>query len=287
MKSKFFKIILPVFSAILIATPVFAAAVGQIEGGDIFRVKNVTQGTSFVDPVSATCNDTVQFRARIHNPGPDPLQNVNVKVGLNDLSASISMTADNVQGGMTEAVTDTAGVNLDQGAKLSYVAGSAELLDANKSKIQSLDNSLFTSGVNVGTVGVSTEQKRFVQFDAQVVCEVPPIPPTPTPDCSDPAYAAEHPDECNPKPKDCDDPTYAAEHPDECSTPVPPTPTPVNPDTPVSPVTPDNGSKGSIPTSTPTTLPKTGGEVAGLFGLGGLTTSLGYYISSKRRLSRS
>jgi LPXTG-motif cell wall-anchored protein len=280
MKNKFFKIVLPVISAVLIATPVFAGAlVGQIEGGDIFWAKNVTQGSGFVDPASATCGNTVQFRARIHNPGPDALQNVTVKATpistakANSFSSVVSITADNVVGGMTEAVTDTAGVNLDQVAQLKYTAGSVELLDANGAKLRSLGDSLFTSGVNIGEVGVSTQQKRFVQFSAQVVCDVPPTPPTP--DCSDPTYATEHPDECNPKPKDCSDPTYAAEHPDECSTPVPPTP--------VSPVIPDNPQGGS----TPTELPKTGGEVAGLFGLGGLTTSLGYYISSKRRLSRS
>lgn len=42
-------------------------------------------------------------------------------------------------------------------------------------------------------------------------------------DCSDPAYAAAHPDQCQrvPEPRNCDNPRYRASHPDECRVPDP------------------------------------------------------------------
>ena len=58
-------VIVPVFS---MAGPALASPVGQIEGGDIYRVRNVTKNTDFTDPVSADLCDTVQFKVRIHNP---------------------------------------------------------------------------------------------------------------------------------------------------------------------------------------------------------------------------
>lgn len=160
---------------------VSAVAAGQIEGGDIYRVKNVTKNVDFTDPASATCGDTVQFKVRVHNPGPDALTNVNVKATLPSAAAtshSSTVTVSSENANPTSR-TDTAGVNLDKAGKLSYVNGSTELLDAHNSKLNTLGDTILTTGVNVGTVGVSTEQKRFVQFQAKVVCETPTTPETP------------------------------------------------------------------------------------------------------------
>lgn len=49
------------------------------------------------------------------------------------------------------------------------------------------------------------------------------------------------------------------------------------------PIDPPKPPKGH---NVPTELPQTGGEMLGLLGLGGLTTSAGYYISSRRKLSK-
>ena len=66
------KLLSVTLAAVMVPTLAFssvsALAAGQIEGGDIYRVKNV-KGGDFTDPVSATCGDTVQFKVRIHNPG--------------------------------------------------------------------------------------------------------------------------------------------------------------------------------------------------------------------------
>jgi hypothetical protein len=182
MKNKFFKIILPAILTFLVATPVFAASVGRINSGNIYTVKNITQGTAYTDPVSATCGNTVGFRGYLHNPGNDPLQNVVVKTTLdsgksNTFTSNLTVSADNAN---PNNVTDTATVNLDRAANLQYVAGSAELQDANGAKLRSLGDDLFSSGVNIGTVGVSTQQVRYVKFSAQVVCD--PTPPQPDPE---------------------------------------------------------------------------------------------------------
>jgi uncharacterized repeat protein (TIGR01451 family) len=55
---------------------------GQIEQGNIYRVKNVTSNSSFVTNGSAACGDTVMYRVRIHNGGPEALTNVKVSATL-------------------------------------------------------------------------------------------------------------------------------------------------------------------------------------------------------------
>src|SRR5512146_2060589 len=73
---------------------------GQIEQGDIYRVKNITTNSSFADNITAACGNTVQFRVRIHNGGPATLTNVRVAATLNGASSTshgsqVSLTADN------------------------------------------------------------------------------------------------------------------------------------------------------------------------------------------------
>jgi len=181
---------LVVVPVLTFASPAFATAdsdSGQIEQGNIYRVRNVSTNPNgeFVDPATATCGNTVQFRVRIHNPGPDPITNVKVTATLPGNSATshsskVSITADHVGG---QVVTDTAGVNLDKPGTLNYVSGSTELLDAHGSKLNNLADGITSggAGVNIGTVGVSVEQKRFVQFQAKVNCPTPPETPPVTP----------------------------------------------------------------------------------------------------------
>lgn len=165
---------------VVAASSVSALTAGQIEGGDIYRVKNITKGIDFTDPVAATCGDIVQFKVRIHNPGPDALTGVKVSatfptVAATSHSSKVTVSADNAN---PTSTSDTAGVNLDKSGVLQYVAGSTELLDAHNSKLSTLPDGVVNGSVNVpGDVGVSTEQKRFVQFSAKVDC--PTTPPAP------------------------------------------------------------------------------------------------------------
>lgn len=169
---------------VLVAGVVSAAPAGQIEGGDIYRVRNVTKNTAFADPITADQCDTVQFRVRIHNPGPEDLTGVNVKATLNtEVAAShssvVTVSATNAN---PSSVSDSAGVNLSKAAGMSYVNGSTELLDQSGAKISTLGDTILSSGVSVpNDVGVSVEEKRFVQFQAKVDCPQPPVTPPVTP----------------------------------------------------------------------------------------------------------
>jgi uncharacterized repeat protein (TIGR01451 family) len=162
-----------------------AAAAGQIEGGDIYRVRNVTKNTDFTDPASADKCETVQYRVRLHNPGPDPVTNVNVKATLPATAGTSHSSTVTISGAnMNPATTsDTAALTLSESLKISYVPGTTQLLDANGGVLNTLPDTIFTSGVNVGTVGVSVQQKRFVQFQAKVDCPQPPQPQPSTGQC--------------------------------------------------------------------------------------------------------
>ena len=153
--------------------------VGQIEGGDIYRLRNVTKSGTFVNNANADVCDTVQFKVRIHNPGPNPLQNVNVKASLSQgtstsQSSTVTLTASNNY--KNEVITATAGVTINQPTTISYISGSTELLDSSGGRMQTLGDGIMNGGVNIGTVGVSLNQIRYVQFQAKVNCPEPPKP---------------------------------------------------------------------------------------------------------------
>jgi len=161
----------------LSSSAVLAAAAGSIEGGDIYRVRNVTENGSFTDPVNADKCETVQFKVRIHNPGPDPLTGVTVKATLpSTASTSISslVTVSAVNANPTSR-TDTAGVNLPAAYAINYEVGSTQLLDPSNTVMQNLPDGIVGNGVSVPNgVGVSLGQIRFVQFSAKIACpEVP------------------------------------------------------------------------------------------------------------------
>lgn len=225
-----------------------AATTGQIEGGDIYRVRNVSTNGEFTDPATGTCGNTFQFKVRIHNIGAYALENVKVSASLPSTSATSHSSKVTVSASNANEKTDTAGINLDKTAKISYVAGSTELLDAHNSKLQTLADGITTGGVNLpSTIGVSTEQKRFVQFSVKIDC-----PDKPKDNC--PVPGKEH------LPKDSP----------ECKT-TPPTTPPETPKTPKTPVTPAE-------------LPATGAAdvIAKLAGVVALTGASVYYVASRR-----
>lgn len=159
------------FSSVAIAVE---QPTGQIEGGNIYRVKNVTQNGDFVDPASAACGDTVQFRVRIHNVGAYALENVKVQATLPSQAATLHSSQMTVSASNGNTITDTAGVNLSESAKLTYVSGSTELLDANQAKLSTLADGIVGGGITLAdNIGVSTQQKRSVQFSAKVTCDTP------------------------------------------------------------------------------------------------------------------
>lgn len=170
--------------AIAFVSPAYATTTkGQIEGGNIYRIKNVTKNSDFVDPASADACNELQYRVRIHNPGPSTISNVNVKATLAAGAATRHVSTVTVSASDADpaSTSDGASVNLSSSQSLSYVAGSTQLLGANGEFMQTLPDSITTSGVNIGSVGVSIDKKRFVQFKVKVSCPQPTPTPTPTP----------------------------------------------------------------------------------------------------------
>lgn len=221
------------FTAVLVlALSGTAGAIGegQIAGGDIYRSKNVTKNGEFSDTTFADKCETLQYKIRLHNPGPTTVNNVNVKVNLpgNVDTTNVSTATITSQNSQPSVVSDTTTVKLSTAQKIDYVNGSTELLDTYSKHIAGLPDTIFSSGVNIGSVGVSLNEIKFVQFKAKVDCPKPPCednPQTPGDECNpckDNPNTSE--DECNP----CvDNPKTPA---DECN-PQPPKEQPKKPKT--------------------------------------------------------
>ncbi len=162
---------------------------GQIEQGDIYRVKNITSNSAFADNITASCGDTVEFRVRIHNGGPETLTNVKVAATLNSASSTshgsqVSLSADN---NLHDAVvTANAGVNTSAATSASYVSGSTQLLNysttpGGESVLQNLPDGILSGGVNIGSIGPLTTDTEEVQFQAKLNCPAAPVTPPATP----------------------------------------------------------------------------------------------------------
>lgn len=179
--SKFSKVAagLAVVPMLALSAPAFADTVyGQIEGGDIYHVQNVTANGELADSTNAACGDTVLFRVVVHNVGPGDLTNVKVAATLPGDSATshasqVSLSADNALD--NAVVTATASVKTSSTTTVSYVSGSTKLLDVNNAQLKALPDGITNGGVNIGTVGATTPQTEKVSFEAKVNC--PSTPP--------------------------------------------------------------------------------------------------------------
>lgn len=231
---------------------------GQIAGGDIYRVKNVTKNTDFSDTAFADKCETVQYKVRMHNGGPGIVTNVNVKATLpsNASTTNISTVTITGQNAQPSTVTDTATLKLSSALEVSYISGSTQLLDTYSHVISNLPDGILNGGVNIGNVGVSLNEIKFVQFKAKVECPKPECKHDCNP-CKDNPQTPE--DECHP----CIDNPKTEEN--ECKPETPPT----------------------TPPQTPPSLPNTGpGDViAAFFGVSSLSSILYYAVT--RKLSKS
>ncbi len=249
-----------VLTATLLAVPVVvlgasagALGEGQIERGDIYYSKNLTSGSNFADPTAADKCDTLQYKILMHNPGATPVTNVTIKVNLSSAATTqnVSTATISAQNAFPATVSDTATVNISTAQSVTYISGSTQLLDHTNTVINNLPDGITGSGVNIGTVGVSVNEVKYVQFKAKIDC--------PKPEC-------EH--DCNP----CkDNPNTPG---DECH------PCVDNPKTPV------NECKPTTPPNVPPELPNTGpGDVVAAFiGVTSISSILYYAIS--RRLAK-
>jgi hypothetical protein len=163
-----------IIPAVSIVAPVAADSPGVIGGGDIYRVKNVTQNTAFADSVNANACEELQYKVLLHNSGFSAAKNITVSAN----TASVSKATVNYIGDGPQTVSDTATVNLASAQSISYENGTTQLLDNKSNVIKSLPDGVTAGGVNVGNLDGSTSE--FVSFKAKVNCPTTPpkTPPT-------------------------------------------------------------------------------------------------------------
>ncbi len=167
----------------LSASQASAFSDGQIEGGNIYRVEDLTTNSGFANPVSANACDTLEYRARLYNPGSATLNSVNVQALIsNEKSATNTSTLDASAPNADPASTYAfAKVNLSSAQTLSYVSGSTQLLDQNDNPVRSLPDGITISGTGVGIGNLGPSVIEFVQFKVKVSC--PPTPQAPVYSC--------------------------------------------------------------------------------------------------------
>ncbi len=279
IKKKASAILLTVFAAVAMLSlsgVVSAMGEGQIEGGDIYKIKNVSKNTAFADPQSADKCETVQYKVRMHNPGPGVVNNVNVKATLPATASTqnvstVTITAQNAQ---PSTRSDTATLNISTAQKVEYISGSTQLLDTYSNVIKGLPDGIIGSGINIGSVGVSLNEIKFVQFKAKVDCPKEPCkdnPNTPGDECHPCKDNPKTPgDECNP----CKDNPNTPE--DECN------PCKDNPKTPQNECKPETPTTPTTP-QTPGKLPETGpgAVVASFVGVSSIS-GLAYHFIRRR-----
>lgn len=229
---------------LLVAAQASAIGEGQIEGGNFYRLRNVTKNTAFSDPATADPCEVIQYKIRLHNPGPGVVGSVNVRATLPSAAASSHVSTATVSGQNMQpaSVSDSATLSISSAQKITYVSGSTQLLDTNSAVISTLPDGITAGGVNIGDVGVSLEEIKHVQFRVTIDCPPPVTPPPPTP-------------------------------------PTPPTPPPTTPP----PTVTTTVQKTETQAPTPAALPAAGaGDVVGLFILTTTVSGLGYSIINRR-----
>lgn len=173
-------LVLSAAAAIIVPVAGLAGAVsadspGQIGGGDIYSVKNLTQNTKYSNSTTANACDEVQYSVRLHNPTFSGVKNIVVKASL-PAGASTSNTSQMIityTDGVASPVSDTAVVNLTSAQSISYESGSAVLYGTGGQVIRALPDGIVNgAGVNVGSLSGSTTE--YVNFKAKVSCPTPP-----------------------------------------------------------------------------------------------------------------
>lgn len=185
-------VVLAVPFAIVLGNSASGIGEGQIERGDFYYSKNLSTNSGYGDPTSAAKCQQILYKVRMHNPGVGTITNVRMHVNLPATKATqnvstVTITADNA---FPVTVSDTATVNISTAETVSYVAGTTQLLNAQNNVIANLPDGITNGEINIGSVGVSLNEIRFVQFKADISCETPP-PPTPVYSCDSLTVAAD------------------------------------------------------------------------------------------------
>jgi uncharacterized repeat protein (TIGR01451 family) len=169
--------------ASLAAAPMVAAdGTGQIEGGSgVYEIKNLTQNGAYADSITAKCGDEVEYSIRLHNSGYVAVNDINVTATLpNTASSSNTSNVDiTYTDGVVPSTTASASVTLDSASDtVNYEDGTAVLYDGNGNKIETLGDTVNTSGLSLGSLNGSTTE--YLNFKAEVKCPAPVTTTTPS-----------------------------------------------------------------------------------------------------------
>lgn len=173
-------LIVPVLALTGVAS---ATSVKSYIEGD-FKVKNVTDSGSYIDPANADACETVSYRVRLHNPGPDQvLTNVTVQASVPQATSTknVSTLIARASNASPSNTSDTATLNISSPQKLSYVAGSTQLLNSRGEVVKTLPDGITGAGVSIGDLGISLNEIKYVRFEMKVSCPTPPVTPPVTP----------------------------------------------------------------------------------------------------------
>jgi hypothetical protein len=154
-----------------------AGSPGQLGGGSIYQVRNVTQNTKYADASSTVCNDTVEYSLALSNTGYGTLTNINVAATLPSAGGTSTATATTDQGSGT-GNHGSVSVTVPTGDTMSLVDGTTKLYSASGTVLETLPDTITGSGVNAGTLNGSTVE--YVNFEAKVTCPTTTVTPPPT-----------------------------------------------------------------------------------------------------------
>ncbi len=166
---------------------VSAAGAGEIEGGNVnYTISNVTKGTGFSNTQSVDQCNIVEYRLHLYNPGPDPINDVNVEATINTITPYtqyVSTATVFAPDSLTPQINFQSTLNLSTAQTETYIKGSTVLLDSAGNVISSSANGTLADtittgagGINIGSLGASVQE--YLEFKAQVNC---PSVPTPQP----------------------------------------------------------------------------------------------------------
>lgn len=164
------------------ALPAMADSPGQIAGGPIYQIKNLTQNTAFATTATANACDNLEYAIQLDNPDYGMLNNVEVSVNLPSTvgTSNVSTMTASSSNGSPSTTTASATLNLTSAQSVSYVSGSTKLLNSTGGLIENLPDGITQSGVNIGSLAGSALE--YINFEVKVSC--PQTPPAPVYTCN-------------------------------------------------------------------------------------------------------
>ncbi len=144
----------------------------QIEGGDIFRIADLSRPSQFSQDATSYPCDLLLYRIRLYNPGGETATKLHLQVDIsneqfrNNTAVAVA-TSPNIDPSSTTAF---ATVRFRSPHSLTYVARTTQLLDQNDHLIDKLADGITIGGVGVSVGDLRSGETKVVQFEMKVSC---------------------------------------------------------------------------------------------------------------------